>query len=64
MFKLCSNPVLREMRAVQNRQLLVLPFAASNIGVRLGATAYNMAEAIAAGATQVRIGTALFGPRN
>lgn len=25
-----------------------MPFAASNIGVRLGATAYNMAEAIAA----------------
>lgn len=36
------------MRAVQNRQFLVLPFAASNIGIRLGATAYNMAEAIAA----------------
>ena len=36
------------MRAVQERQFLVLPFAASNIGVRLGATAYNMAEAISA----------------
>lgn len=36
------------MRAVQERQFLVLPFAASNLGVRLGATAYNMAEAISA----------------
>jgi len=36
------------MRAVQERQFLVLPFAASNVGVRLGAAAYNMAEAIAA----------------
>jgi len=48
LFKICSDPVLREMRAVQERQFLVLPFAASNIGVRLGATAYNMAEAMAA----------------
>ena len=36
------------MRAVQERQFLVLPFAASNIGVRLGATAYNLAEAMVA----------------
>jgi hypothetical protein len=36
------------MRAVQERQFLFLPFAASNVGVRLGAAAYNMAEAIAA----------------
>ena len=48
MFKLCSDPVLREMRAVQQRQFLVIPFAASNVGVRLGAAAYNMAEAMAA----------------
>lgn len=48
MYKLCSDPVLREMRAVQERQFLYLPFAASNVGVRLGAAAYNMAEAIAA----------------
>ena len=36
------------MRAVQERQFLYLPFAASNVGVRLGAAAYNMAEAMAA----------------
>ena len=48
LFKLCSHPELSQMRAVQNRQFLVMPFAASNIGVRLGATAYNMAEAMAA----------------
>ena len=36
------------MRAVQERQFLVLPFAASNVGVRLGAAAYNMAEAMGA----------------
>lgn len=48
LFNICSDPVLREMRAVQERQFLVLPFAASNVGVRLGAAAYNMAEAISA----------------
>jgi len=36
------------MRAVKERQFLTLPFAASNVGVRLGAAAYNMAEAMAA----------------
>ena len=36
------------MRAVQERQFLTLPFAASNVGVRLGAAAYNMAEAMGA----------------
>lgn len=36
------------MRAVQERQFLTMPFAASNVGVRLGAAAYNMAEAMAA----------------
>jgi len=48
LYNLCSDPVLSQMRAVQERQFLVLPFAASNVGVRLGAAAYNMAEAIAA----------------
>ena len=47
MYNLCSDPVLSQMRAVQERQFLYLPFAASNVGVRLGAAAYNMAEAIA-----------------
>jgi len=36
------------MRAVQERQFLTMPFAASNVGVRLGAAAYNMAEAMSA----------------
>ncbi|MEM9277682.1 MAG: lytic transglycosylase domain-containing protein, partial [Pseudomonadota bacterium] len=48
LFLLCSDPVLREMRAVKERQFLTMPFAASNVGVRLGAAAYNMAEAMAA----------------
>lgn len=48
LYKLCSDPELSKLRAVQERQFLVLPFAASNVGVRLGAAAYNMAEAIAA----------------
>lgn len=48
LYNLCADPVLREMRAVQERQFLVLPFAASNVGVRLGAAAYNMAEAMGA----------------
>lgn len=48
LYNLCSDEKLRKMRAVQQRQFLVLPFAASNVGVRLGAAAYNMAEAMAA----------------
>ncbi|VEU42937.1 unnamed protein product [Pseudo-nitzschia multistriata] len=47
LYNLCADPVLREMKAVQERQFLVMPFAASNVGVRLGAAAYNMAEAMA-----------------
>mmetsp|Transcript_2569 Transcript_2569/g.2979 ORF Transcript_2569/g.2979 Transcript_2569/m.2979 type:complete len:429 (+) Transcript_2569:488-1774(+) len=48
LYNLCADPVLSKMRAVQERQFLVLPFAASNVGVRLGTAAYNMAEAVAA----------------
>ena len=47
LYNLCADDRMRNMRAVQERQFLVVPFAASNIGVRLGATAYNMAEAVA-----------------
>lgn len=54
---LCSDPRTRAMRAVQERQFLVVPFAATNLGVRLGALAYNFAEAMAALAR----GTALSG---
>lgn len=38
----------RNLRAVQNRAFLVVPFSASTLGVRIGALAYNLAEAIAA----------------
>ena len=47
-FKLCSNDHTRKLRAVQNRAFLVVPFSASTLGVRIGALAYNLAEAIAA----------------
>lgn len=36
------------MRAVQNRAFLTVPFSASTLGVRIGALAYNLAEAMAA----------------
>jgi len=45
---LCSDPRTRDMRAVQERNFIVVPFAATNLGVRLGALAYNFAEAMAA----------------
>jgi len=45
---LCSDPRTKDMRAVQERNFIVVPFAATNLGVRLGALAYNMAEAMAA----------------
>ena len=47
-FKLCSNEDTRKLRAVQNRAFLVVPFTASTPSVRIGALAYNLAEAMAA----------------
>lgn len=45
---LCSHPVTQELRAVQNRAYLIVPFSASTLGVRLGGVALNMAEAMTA----------------
>ena len=45
---LCSDSRTKNMRAVQERNFIVVPFAATNLGVRLGALAYNMAEAMSA----------------
>lgn len=35
-------------RAVQNRAFITIPFSGSTLGVRMGAVAYNLAEAVAA----------------
>ena len=35
-FHLCSNEKLRQLRAVQNRAFIVVPFSASTLGVRIG----------------------------
>merc|ERR1719356_2345983 len=48
LFHLCSNDTLRELRAVQNRAFVIVPFSASTLGVRIGALAYNLAEAFSA----------------
>ena len=47
-FKLCSNEKTRKLRAVQNRAFIQVPFSASTLGVRIGALAYNLAEAFTA----------------
>ena len=47
-FELCSNETTRALRAVQNRAFIQVPFSASTLGVRIGALAYNLAEAFAA----------------
>jgi len=47
-FHLCSNDHTKKLRAVQNRAFIVVPFSASTLGVRIGALAYNLAEAISA----------------
>ena len=47
-FKLCSNEQTRKLRAVQNRAFIQVPFSASTLGVRIGALAYNLAEAFTA----------------
>ena len=45
-FHLCSNEKLRQLRAVQNRAFIVVPFSASTLGVRIGSLAFNLAEAM------------------
>mmetsp|Transcript_17633 Transcript_17633/g.51336 ORF Transcript_17633/g.51336 Transcript_17633/m.51336 type:complete len:469 (-) Transcript_17633:414-1820(-) len=47
-YHLCANDHTRKLRAVQNRAFIVVPFSASTLGVRIGALAYNLAEAMAA----------------
>ncbi len=47
-YNLCANEHTRNLRAVQNRAFIVVPFSASTLGVRIGALAYNLAEAMAA----------------
>jgi len=47
-FHLCSNEKLRNLRAVQNRAFIVVPFSASTLGVRIGSLAFNLAEAMTA----------------
>jgi hypothetical protein len=47
-FNLCSNDQTRKLRAVQNRAFITIPFSGSTLGVRMGAVAYNLAEAVAA----------------
>jgi iron complex transport system substrate-binding protein len=51
--KLCQHPITRELRAVQNRALLSVPFSASTLGVRVGALSYHLAEAFVALARQI-----------
>lgn len=46
LYNLCSNDITREMRAVKNRSFLTVPFSGSTLGVRIGALAYNLAEAM------------------
>jgi type IV secretory pathway TraG/TraD family ATPase VirD4 len=38
----------RDLRAVQERAFLTVPFSGSTLGVRIGALAYNLAEAMSA----------------
>lgn len=48
LYDLCRYNVTRNLRAVQNRAFIVIPFSSSTLGVRVGATAFNLAEAMAA----------------
>ena len=48
LYDLCRYNVTRSLRAVQNRAFVVVPFSGSTLGVRVGATAYNLAEAMSA----------------
>ena len=45
---LCRHSVAQNLRAVQNRAFLIVPFSASTLGVRVGSVAYNLAEAMVA----------------
>ena len=53
LLQLCSHPIASELRAVKNRAFVTVPFSASTLGVRIGALAYNLAEAMVALARNV-----------
>lgn len=48
LYDLCRFNITRNLRAVQNRAFIVVPFSGSTLGVKVGATAYNLAEAMGA----------------
>jgi hypothetical protein len=45
LYNLCNNDVTRNLRAVQNRRFITIPFSATTLGVRIGSLAFNLAEA-------------------
>jgi iron complex transport system substrate-binding protein len=47
-FHLCNNTKQRNLRAVQTRRFITVPFSGSTLGVKNGAVAYNLAEAMVA----------------
>jgi hypothetical protein len=47
-FNLCQHPVASQLRAVKNRSYISVPFSGSTLGVKIGATALHLAEAMAA----------------
>ena len=47
-YNLCANPLARELRAVQERAFLTVPFSGSTLGVRVSSLAFNLAEAMTA----------------
>lgn len=46
LYNICRHNATRTLRAVQNRAFIILPFSGSVLGVRIGAIAYNLAEAM------------------
>ena len=48
LYSLCNNEVTRNLRAVQNRRFITIPFSATTLGVRIGSLALNLAEAVTA----------------
>ena len=47
-YNLCKNEATRNLRAVQNRRFVTVPFSASTLGVRIGQLSFNLAEAFVA----------------
>ena len=48
LYSLCNNEVTRNLKAVQNRRFITIPFSATTLGVRIGSLAFNLAEAVTA----------------